>query len=366
MFDKLHKQLAKRKRENSYRELKLSDNLVDFCSNDYLGISRLLNFENKEPVGSTGSRLLQGNYSLIETLEQELASFHDANEALVYNSGYVANIGLFSCLPQKDDVILYDEYIHASVKDGMRLSFAKSYSFKHNDLQDFEKKLLKLKKETKGNVYVTVESVYSMGGDKAPLRKITELTEYHSCVLVVDEAHAVGVYGKKGEGLVQYLGLENKVAIRVVTFGKAVGCHGAAVLCSNLIKTYLVNFSRSFIYSTALPPSTVAVIRKAYTQMKTSKQILLLQENIKYFKKAAEAGNLKSLMPSDSAVQCVLVPGNSEAKACSNLLRKNGFDVRAILSPTVPVGMQRVRICLHAFNRKQEIDGLFSVLSKFK
>lgn len=361
MFEKLQKQLAKRKSENSYRELKLNDNLVDFCSNDYLGITRLVSFENKEAIGSTGSRLLQGNYQLIEDLEKHLAVFHQSPAALVYNAGYAANIGLFSALPQKGDVILFDEFIHASVKDGMRLSFATSYSFKHNDLQDFEKKILKVKNDLQGDVYVAVESVYSMDGDKAPLEKLIELSKYHNFILVVDEAHAVGVFGEKGEGLVQCLGLESQVAIRVITFGKALGCHGAAILCSNLIKDYLVNFSRSFIYSTALPPSAIKVIEHAYSFMENSDQIELLQQKIMYFKSGAESRKLSGLIPSDSAVQCIVKPGNDQAKNCSEILQEYGFDVRAILSPTVPVGFERLRVCLHAFNTEKEIDGLLDV-----
>jgi len=362
MFEKLQRQLAKRKSENSYRELKLNDSLVDFCSNDYLGLSRLLNVKNEEAVGSTGSRLLQGNYPLIEKVEQELADFHKATEALIYNSGYTANIGLFSALPQKGDVILYDEFIHASVKDGMRLSFAKSYSFAHNDVQDFEKKILKLTKEITGEVYVAVESVYSMDGDKAPLTELVELCDKYNCILVVDEAHAVGVYGGKGEGLVQSLGLEKKVAIRLVTFGKGLGCHGATVLCSKLIKDYLVNFSRSFIYSTALPPVSVKVIREAYACMKGCDQIELLQQNIQYFREGAKECKLQGLIPSDSAIHCIVIAGNAKVKTRSELLQDKGFDVRAILSPTVPVGGERLRVCIHAFNSKNEIDELLKVL----
>lgn len=366
MFEKLQKQLDKRKSENSFRELKSKDGLIDFSSNDYLGISRLLNIESTEAVGSTGSRLLQGNYALIVSLEEELADFHQSESALVYNSGYVGNIGLFSAIPQKGDVIFYDEFIHASVKDGMRLSFAKNYSFKHNDLEDLEKKYLKLKNEIKGEVFVAVESVYSMDGDKAPLVELVQLSKRYNIALVVDEAHAVGVYGYKGEGLVQSLGLQNEVAIRLVTFGKALGCHGAVVLASKLIKEYLVNFSRSFIYSTALPPVAVKVIKDAYSLMKTKEQCKLLRSNINYFRVASLHSELNGLISSDSAVQCMVIPGNNQAKRSSEYLQRNGFDVRSILSPTVPRGLERLRICIHSFNTKKEIDELILSLSSIK
>lgn len=366
MFEKLQKQLDRRKNENSFRELKSKNGLVDFCSNDYLGIARLLNVNVTDAVGSTGSRLLQGNYALIEGLEDDLADFHKSGSALVYNSGYVGNIGLFSAIPQKGDVIFYDEFIHASVKDGMRLSFAKSFSFKHNDVEDLEKKYLKLQDEISGDVFVAVESVYSMDGDKSPLVELVELSKRRHFALVVDEAHAVGVYGNNGEGLVQALGLEDEVAIRLVTFSKALGCHGAAVLASGLIKEYLVNFSRSFIYSTALPPMAVRVIKDAYSFMRTNEQNKLLQKNIMYFKVAADANNLKGLISSDSAVQCIVIPGNKESKKSSEYLQEKGFDVRAILSPTVPLGSERLRICIHSFNTETEIDELILNLSTIK
>jgi 8-amino-7-oxononanoate synthase len=363
MFEKLQKQLAKRKSENSYRVLKLNNKLVDFCSNDYLGISRLLKFENNEKVGSTGSRLLQGNYPAIENLEKQLAVFHQSTASLIYSSGYTANVGLFSSILQKGDVIFYDEFTHASVKDGVRLSFAKSYSFKHNDVPDLEKKITKLKREALGEVYIAVESVYSMDGDQAPLKGLVEVCEKYECVLVVDEAHAVGVFGANGEGLVQHLGLASKVAIRLVTFGKALGCHGAVILCSPLVKEYLINFSRSFIYSTALPPSSVKVIEQAYLFMNDNRQIELLKNNIQYFKTVAKERNIINLIESDSAVQCIITSGNNEAKDVSNQLQKKGFDVRPILAPTVPIGFERIRICVHAFNDRTEINELVRSLS---
>jgi len=365
MFEKLQRKLSKRKEENCFRELQLNGDLVDFCSNDYLGLSKLLDIKNSDPVGSTGSRLLQGNYPLIEELEKDLAEFHKCSSALVYNSGYAANVGLFSALPQKGDIVLYDELIHASVKDGMRLSFATSYSFKHNDMKDFKLKLQKVKEGFDGEIFAAVESVYSMDGDQAPLLELADLSEQHEFTLVVDEAHAVGVFGDQGEGLVQALGLEDKVAVRVMTFGKALGCHGAAVLCPELIKEYLINFSRSFIYSTALPPASVTVIRHAYSFMKSTKQISILKEKIKYFKEGATARGVIGLMSSGSAIQCIVKSGNTYAKECSQLLQDQGFDVRPILSPTVLVGKERLRICIHAFNSELEIDQLLDNLSRF-
>jgi 8-amino-7-oxononanoate synthase len=247
----------------------------------------------------------------------------------------------------------------------MRLSFATNYSFKHNDILDLTNKLHKVKKGFNGDIFVAVESVYSMDGDQAPLVKLAELAKQHGLILVVDEAHAVGVFGGRGEGLVQALGLEALVAVRIVTFGKALGCHGAAVLCPELIKEYLINFSRSFIYSTALSPASTNIIKHAYSFMKSTKHINILQEKIKYFKSGATARDIHGLMNSASAVQCIVKSGNSYAKECSETLQNQGFDVRPILSPTVSIGKERLRICIHAFNSELEIDNLLDNLLKF-
>lgn len=363
MFEKHQQQLNKRKEENNHRTLSLDEGLVDFCSNDYLGISKELKSEGNESVGSTGSRLLRGNYSLIEQLEGKLADFHQVPSALVYNSGYVANLGIFSAIPQKGDAVLYDEFIHASAKDGMRLSFAKTYSFKHNDLESLKNRISTLRKSIHGDLYVAVESVYSMDGDAAPLRDLVDLSRSLNFVLIVDEAHALGIYGKQGEGLVQALGLGDYVGIRVVTFGKSLGCHGAAVLCNDILKEYLINFSRPFIYSTALPPHAAKIIIKAYSVLGNGSQVALLTDHIQLFKSKAAFLQLSDLIPSDSAIQCFLMPGNDLVKKCSDLLGEAGFDVRAILCPTVPKGSERLRICLHAFNTKEQIHDLLVAIS---
>ena len=359
----LEKKLKEREQANALRVLRLNDDAIDFCSNDYLGIVKNKLIEesiNKNlPHGSTGSRLLAGNYTLIEETEKFIAHFHDAEEGLIFNSGYDANIGLLSSVPQKGDVVIYDQLIHASSRDGIRLSFANSFSFLHNDVEDLKKKLSAATRPQQ-NIFVVTESVFSMDGDMAPLKKISALCEQYGAALIVDEAHATGVIGEKGAGLVQHLHLQQKCFARVHTFGKACGCHGAVILGSAQLRKYLVNFARPFIYSTSLPPSNVSAIAASYRLfpfMNESRGHLNMLISI--FKKS----ELKyAVLASDTPIQVVVVPGNDEVKKVAVYLRQNNFDVRAILYPTVPKGRERLRIVFHSFNTVQEVERLIALL----
>lgn len=359
----LKQKLRKRTLEKALRELKLTNQLIDFCSNDYLGIvhNNLLNNQNYTALktGSTGSRLLAGNYSLIEETEQQIAEFHQTEEALIFNSGYDANLGVLSSIPQRGDIILYDALSHASIRDGIRLSFAQSFSFIHNDVDDLEKRL---KQSTKGNVFVVTESVFSMDGDVCPLPEIVQLCKQYSAHLIVDEAHATGIIGIRGEGLVQQFNLQEDVFCRMHTFGKACGCHGAVVLGSKTLKNYLINFSRSFIYSTALPQQAIATIQKSYQlfpSLITERQHL--QQLINYFQ---ILDNKYEKLSSNTPIQAVIIPGNERTKFVASKLQKENLDVRAILYPTVPKGRERLRIVLHAFNTIEELQLLANVLQK--
>ena len=358
----IHQQLDKRKQENAFRSLQNNVGLIDFCSNDYLGFAseskiHLFNGELAK-YGATGSRLISGNHPIYEAVEAYLKVFYHAESALIFNAGYNANIGLFSALPQRNDTIIYDEFIHASIRDGIKLSNAKSFSFKHNNINSLIQKL----ENAQGKVYIAIESIYSMDGDEAPLNEINKLCKRYDAALIVDEAHAVGIYGN-GKGLVVEKQLENDVFARIVTFGKAFGCHGAAVLGNQLLKDYLINFSRAFIYTTALPLHGVLTIKKAHEFMTQSlSRIQLLKGNIDYFHR--QTLNLAfTTSNATSAIQCIIVPGNERVKALANKMKEKGFDVRPILSPTVPIGQERLRICLHSFNSKAEIDELITHLN---
>ncbi|MDT8412363.1 MAG: pyridoxal phosphate-dependent aminotransferase family protein [Vicingaceae bacterium] len=359
----IYNELKKKKDVNSYRQLSVKHDLIDFCSNDYLGFAKeasihLIN-NNTETVqfGATGSRLISGNYELTEETETFLAHFYNTNAALIFNSGYNANIGLFQCLPQRNDTIIYDEFIHASIRDGIRLSNATHFSFTHNNLATLEQKL----SNAKGLVYVVVESVYSMDGDFAPITEIVAICKKYNAALMVDEAHAVGIFGN-GKGLVSELGLENDVFARITTFGKAFGVHGAAILGSNELRDYLINFSRAFIYTTALPLHSIISIKNAHEfLLQNLNRINTLKELINYFRSLTSNFEPQTLN-SYSPIQCIVIPGNNEVKTMAEKLQQNGFDVRPILSPTVPKGQERLRICLHSFNSKEEVDNLINTL----
>lgn len=359
--------LNERIENGSFRLLSYKPGLVDFCSNDYLGMARNpalgtiahSYLQSASLNGATGSRLLSGNHIFFEETEAYLANFHHAEAGLIFNSGYVANLGLLSSLAQRGDTIICDELIHASLIDGARLSYAERQKFKHNDLADLEKKLTK----AKGVIYVVVESVYSMDGDEAPLEEIALLCEQFGACLIVDEAHATGVFGQSGQGLVQHLGLENRIFARVATFGKAIGLHGAVVLGSENLRKYLINFARSFIYTTALPPHQIAQVRATYQIMETGRLTAQLHRNINNYKMLVKNLDLP-IQSNNSAIQTIVLGSNQKAKNCSEQLQKNGFDVRAILSPTVPQGSERLRICLHSFNTEDEIERLVQVLKK--
>ncbi|BAU54514.1 8-amino-7-oxononanoate synthase 2 [Mucilaginibacter gotjawali] len=352
----------------NFRFLRSTNTLVDFCSNDYLGFARSLALKNSTEAemkniesvsnGSTGSRLLSGNSDYALRLEENIASLHQTEASLLFNSGYDANLGLFSSLPQRGDTIITDELIHASIIDGARLSYANRYTFKHNDLQALEDKL----RQAKGNCYVAIESVYSMDGDTPPIAEILNLADKYNAHLIVDEAHAVGLYGL---GLVDE-SLTDRVFARVVTFGKALGCHGAVIIGSTLLKEYLINFARSFIYTTAAPLHQLASVKMAYRLLADSSgQAEILRQNILHFKQNIKHNTPYPLIKSDSAIQCIVLKSNEKAKLLAERLQNNGLDVRAILSPTVPGGSERIRICLHSFNTKNEITLLTDIINYF-
>lgn len=379
---KLEKSLEKRKQMDAYRTLAPQKDLADFSSNDYLGFaaSEEIYSRTKEILsengslinGSTGSRLLSGNHPIFAKAEGFLKDFHQSEAALLFNSGYDANIAFFSSVPQRGDIIFYDELSHASIRDGISLGKAKAYKFRHNDIEDLRQKL---ERERKNNpaaeIFLVTESVFSMDGDIPNLRALANFSSANNCLLIVDEAHATGVFGNNGRGLVQELQIQDQVFARIITFGKAIGCHGAAILGSAELKNYLVNFARSFIYTTAMPPHSVATILAAYQQLElknaeNSSPLAKLHQNIVLFKSEIQKNKLDVFfLKSDSAIQSCLIPGNSTVKDAAQLLRNAGFNVKPILSPTVPEGTERLRFCLHSFNTQNEIEQVVRLLANF-
>ena len=370
--------LEERQQNNSLRKLSQSNKLIDFSSNDYLKFAKnelifdkthqFLEARNFKINGATGSRLLSGNNQIYTETEAFIANFHDVEMALIFNSGYDANVGFFGSIPQRNDIILYDSLAHASIRDGIKMSLAKSFKFEHNDLEDLERRLRQAQSDNPDvEVYIVTESVFSMDGDSPNLEKIAEISEKYKCLLVVDEAHALGVFGENGFGLIQDLKLQDKVFARIMTFGKGLGCHGAAILGSNNLKSYLVNFARSFIYTTGLSPHSVATILIAYQELeKVSATIEKLRNNISFFNQQKNILGLKPLfVRNKSAIQSAIIPGNETVKTIASKIQKAGFDVKPILSPTVPEGQERLRFCIHNYNSETEIETVLRLLSQF-
>jgi 8-amino-7-oxononanoate synthase len=361
--DFVSSKLADKESIGTLRSLIDVGNTIDFSSNDYLGFSTLpalTNILETLPSGATGSRSITGNHFLAEQTEALIAAFHQREAALIFNTGYMANIGLFSCIAAKGDTFISDEYVHASMIDGMRLSYANRLRFKHNDIVDLEKKLIL----ATGKKIVVVESIYSMDGDEAPLVEIVKICKQYSAIVIVDEAHATGVYGKNGEGLVHKYHLQNEIYACIHTFGKALGLHGAAITSSKIFRQYLINQARSFIYTTALPPTLYRQIEIAYSLLPKAERSQL-QQLVQYFVTKSKAYPNLQLINSNSAIQGFLIGENFMAKNLANYLIDDGFFVRAILSPTVPIGKERLRICLHSFNTFKQIDHLLSTANNF-
>ena len=371
-----------RKQNKALRKLAAPNYLIDFSSNDYIGFSKSKAiFEethqyliDKDYIqnGATGSRLISGNHNIYQEAEDYIAKFHQAESALIFNSGYDANVGFFSSVPQKGDLILYDELCHASIRDGIQLSNAKAYKFQHNDFEDLEKKIVNFNgndnfNENDSIIYIVTESVFSMDGDCPNMEELVAVSEKYGCNIVVDEAHSLGVFGENGEGLVQMLGLQNQVFARIMTFGKGLGCHGATIVGSQELKDYLVNFARSFIYTTGLSPHSVATILVGYQHLETEKETIEnLRENIVHFNQEKNLLGLKPMfVRSKSAIQSSIIPGNQNVKSIANQLQEKGFDVKAILTPTVPEGQERLRFCIHSYNSKEEISEVLALLSTF-
>jgi 8-amino-7-oxononanoate synthase len=364
--------LLERENAGNLRKLSVPDALADFCSNDYLGLAASTalhtqigqQYANLQEVqnGATGSRLISGNSTYALELECKLAGIFQAEAALLFNSGYAANTAILSAIPQKNDTILYDEYIHASLKEGARLSFANRFSFRHNHYGDLEKKL----KKATGEIFVVAESVYSMDGDFAPLSEIISLCHTYNAHLIWDEAHSTGMWGENGSGIACEKNLHPEIFARIYTFGKAMGVHGACIAGSRNLIDYLTNFARPFIYTTALPLHSLVSIAEAFQYVEAHPDLrTCIHQKIKHF--TVELHKYPALrqawIESYSPIQVIKIGGNQATRQVSAQLQQAGYDVRAILSPTVKEGEERLRICLHVYNEDTHITTLVEKLA---
>lgn len=326
--------------------------LLNLSSNNYLNIADnqaitqefLDNVGNRYSFGSASARLLTGTLPVYQELEELLSSLYGKESALLYNSGYHANVGISSALNQKGDVIFSDKLNHASIIDGMRLSDGKFFRFPHNDMHALEK-LLERERKNFNNAFIITESVFSMDGDIEDLKKIVELKKKYNCIMIIDEAHAFGVFGEKGLGVAEELGIIDDVDLLVGTFGKAIGSMGAFVTGSKTMIDFLINKSRSFIFSTALPPINIAF----------SKWIIETQIS-KTAQKRKNMLNLAKKFGSQSHIIPVVIGENKDTVDLCEVLFHNGYFTLPIRPPTVPVGTSRLRLSLTADIREEELQ----------
>jgi 8-amino-7-oxononanoate synthase len=303
--------------------------------------------------------LLSGNYEQIENLEKRISKKFQSESALLFPSGYQANMGLLSCVIDRNDFIFYDELCHASIKEGIRMSFAKKIAFKHNDINDLKKKISKCK----GDIFIVTESIFSMDGDMALIDELIQVSEQTNCKLIVDEAHAVGVIGKEGIGLVASKGYSDKVFARTITFGKAYGCQGAAILCDKITRDYLINYSRPFIYTTAVSPILTKTIELAIDYIEENPKLLKkLNENIEFWKQECLKYAELNLHVNISPIQKIIISGNKNVRNASKIFSENGFLLMPVLYPTVPKGQERLRIVLHSQNNKKDFASFLFLL----
>ena len=343
---------------------------IDFTSNDYLGLADAPRLkaaitdaiERGVPVGAGGSRLLRGNHPEHEALETEAAVFFGADRAIYFGSGFAANVALFSALPLRDDLVLYDALIHASVHDGIAAGKAKAVAVPHNQVEAFEREINRWRQAGgKGRPWIAVESLYSMDGDRAPVAALADLAGRHGGFLVVDEAHATGVFGPGGRGLAAELeGRGNVVALH--TCGKALGLSGALISLPAVLADYLTNRARGFIYSTAPSPLMAAAVREALRIVADEPwRRIRLEELINLASEQLRSG--LGVTPGGSQILPVMIGDNARALKIATRMRDGGFDVRAIRPPTVPEGTARLRISITLNVEESQIADMVGLLA---
>ena len=342
---------------------------IDFSSNDYLGLSghpKIKEAAEKTTkrlgTGSSASRLLSGDLDIHHKLEKKIASFKEKEDALIFNSGYQANVGIISSLLRKGDAIFSDKLNHASIIDGMLLSGAKIFRFSHNDMEHLEF-LLKNHRNNYESALIVTETIFSMEGDKPPLEEMASLKERYSSMLLVDEAHATGVFGKKGKGVVEETGLADRIELIMGTFGKAMGSFGAYVACSSELKKYFVNSARSFIYSTSLPPPVIGANLASLDLIEEEPfRRSTLLSNSDYFRQ--ELGKKGLSTRGTSQIVPVIFGDSQRTVKISRDLQKKGYWVLPIRPPTVPEGEARLRFSLTYHHTKDILGRLIDDISE--
>lgn len=351
-FARYEATLAGLARRSRLRELTPQQGL-DFTSNDYLGLASAPRLkaaiaaalDRGVPAGAGGSRLLRGSHREHEALEAEAAAFFGAERALYFSSGFTANVALFSSLPQRDDLIVHDALIHASAHDGIAQSKAEAVAAPHNQVDAFDQAIRRWRQAGgKGHPWIAVESLYSMDGDQAPVLELADLADRHDGFLVVDEAHATGIFGAGGRGLAA--GLENRGNVLVLhTCGKALGVSGALLGLPATLASFLINRARNFIYSTAPSPLMATGVREALRMISDEPERRARLESLRNLAGEQLQSRL-GIEPSGSQILPVMIGDNARSLRIADRMRAGGFDLRAIRPPTVPDGTARLRISI--------------------
>lgn len=344
---------------------------VDFSSNDYLGLAQHPEIiaaarEAAERFGasSSASRLLSGDLELHHQLEEEVARFKGKEAALVFNSGYQANLGIISALYAKGDGIFSDRLAHASIIDGILLSGADFFRFRHNDAEHLEILLKKNRRKFK-KALIATEAIFSMDGDRCPLKDLVRLKEEYDCQILIDEAHATGVFGREGSGLAEEEGLTGGIDFLMGTFGKALGSFGAYVACSGQVVDYLINASRSFIYSTALPPSVIAANLAAISLIRKEPQRRRnLLKRADYFRQRLKGAGFT--VRGSSQIVPLITQDSQKAISFSERLKEQGYWALPIRPPAVPANESRLRFSLTHYHNEEVLEGLINGISKIR
>jgi 8-amino-7-oxononanoate synthase len=344
---------------------------ADFTSNDYLGMAESDELRRAAaaaiargvPVGSGGSRLLRGNHPEHEALEQEAAAYFGAETALYFGGGYVANLAIFSTLPQRGDLVVHDELIHASVHEGLRRGRAETLSVPHNNIDAFDAAIVGWRnKGGKGRPWISVESLYSMDGDSPDLAALLAVADRHEAMLVIDEAHATGVLGPQGRGLAAgFEGRDNVITLH--TCGKALGTVGGFILAPRIIRDFLVNRARPFIFATAPSPLIAAITRTALEISRTNPERREQLARLVRFA-GTELRRRCGIEGSGTHILPVIIGSDQAAVAVAATLQRRGFDIRAIRPPTVPEGTARLRIALTTAVDQATVADLFEALAE--
>lgn len=344
--------------------------MLNFCSNDYLGlashpevISRSIEFSKKFGAGATSSRLISGTFAIHEDLERKLAHTFKTEAALLFNTGFQANATILATLADRNSLIIADKKVHNSLLQGAILSRAELIRFRHKDYEHLESILKKTRSKSFNRTWVVSETIFSMDGDRSDIDQLVYLSEKYNALLFSDDAHAVGVWGKKGLGL-NYE--KPGIHLSLGTFGKAFGSFGAFVSCSNNMKDYLVNFCPGFIYTTALPPSVVGAIDAALELIPLlNEKREHLKKNIGYLKKGLHESGFETGI-SDSQIIPVIIGDEERTLALSKALEKSGIWAVAVRPPTVEAGSSLIRITLTANHQREEINQLLDAFRNWK